>query len=54
MNVFIFIALVFVNTQAVRKSDDDDWVHLPNKCEGKFVQFRIAGSLKPFLCGGKI
>lgn len=54
MNVLIFIALIFVSTQAARKSDDDDWVHLPNKCEGRFVQFRIPGWLKPFLCGGEL
>lgn len=37
MNVFIFIALLFASTQASRRSEDDDWVLLPNKCEGRFV-----------------
>lgn len=46
MNLFILTTLIFASTQATRRSDDDDWVHLPNKCEGRFVQFRILGSLK--------
>ncbi|MCJ8747774.1 hypothetical protein PDJAM_G00157250 [Pangasius djambal] len=47
MNVFIFIALVFVSTQAARRSDDDDWVHLPNKCEVcKFLSIEMKSALE--------
>lgn len=34
MNVIV-LALVCV-TALVARSDDGEWVHLPNKCEGRF------------------
>ncbi|XP_027012340.2 protein canopy homolog 3 [Tachysurus fulvidraco] len=46
MNLFIFIALIFVSTQAARRSEDDDWVHLPNKCEVcKFLSIEMKSAL---------
>ncbi|KTG33280.1 hypothetical protein cypCar_00030771 [Cyprinus carpio] len=34
MNVFMCVVLFLVSATAANKSGDDDWVHLPNKCEG--------------------
>ncbi|KAI5090190.1 protein canopy-like 3 precursor [Silurus meridionalis] len=46
MNVFIYIALVFASTQAARKSEDNEWVHLPNKCEVcKFLSIEMKSAL---------
>ncbi|XP_059409164.1 protein canopy homolog 3 [Carassius carassius] len=33
MNVFICVVLFLVSAAVANKSGDDDWVHLPNKCE---------------------
>ncbi|KAM9454684.1 protein canopy homolog 3 [Clarias gariepinus] len=47
MIAFLFIALVFVDTQAARKSEDDDWVQLPNKCEVcKFLSIEMKSKLE--------
>lgn len=41
MNVFTCVVLFLVSTAAAKKSGDDEWVHLPDKCEGKLSLFII-------------
>ncbi|XP_051557958.1 protein canopy homolog 3 [Myxocyprinus asiaticus] len=47
MNVFIFIVLFFVSAAAANKIGDDQWVHLPNKCEVcKFVSIEMKSAFE--------
>ncbi|XP_051994170.1 protein canopy homolog 3 [Xyrauchen texanus] len=47
MNVFICIVLFCVSAAAANKSGDDDWVHLPNKCEVcKFVSIEMKSAFE--------
>ncbi|XP_072513798.1 protein canopy homolog 3 [Salminus brasiliensis] len=46
MKVLLLMAFVFVSTRA-HKAEDDEWVHLPNKCEVcKFVSIEMKSALE--------
>ncbi|KAI4894614.1 hypothetical protein NFI96_007193 [Prochilodus magdalenae] len=46
MKALVFIALVFISVQA-KTGQDDEWVHLPNKCEVcKFVSIEMKSALE--------
>ncbi|KAL2079334.1 hypothetical protein ACEWY4_025078 [Coilia grayii] len=49
MDLFIFFALcsLFVVSKSARKGDDEEWVHLPNKCEVcKFVSIEMKSAFE--------
>lgn len=47
MNVFICVVLVLVSAAVGKKSGDDEWVHLPNKCEVcKFVSIEMKSAFE--------
>lgn len=47
MNVYICIVLFFVSAVFANKSGDDDWVHLPNKCEVcKFLSIEMKSAFE--------
>ncbi|XP_042587566.1 protein canopy homolog 3-like [Cyprinus carpio] len=47
MNVFMCVVLFLVSATAANKSGDDDWVHLPNKCEVcKFLSIEMKSAFE--------
>lgn len=51
MDLFNFLALCTLSTisQAAKKGDDDEWVNLPNKCEGNTLWLLTISSLYSLL-----
>uniref|UniRef100_A0A672MSV9 Protein canopy homolog 3 n=1 Tax=Sinocyclocheilus grahami TaxID=75366 RepID=A0A672MSV9_SINGR len=47
MNVFMCVVLFLVSATAASKSGDDEWVHLPNKCEVcKFLSIEMKSAFE--------
>ncbi|XP_077061342.1 protein canopy homolog 3 [Siphateles boraxobius] len=47
MNVFTCVVLFLVSAAAAKKSGDDEWVHLPDKCEVcKFVSIEMKSAFE--------
>ncbi|XP_052440716.1 protein canopy homolog 3 [Carassius gibelio] len=47
MNVFMCVVVFLVSAIAANKSGDDDWVHLPNKCEVcKFLSIEMKSAFE--------
>uniref|UniRef100_A0A8C1W6A6 Protein canopy homolog 3 n=1 Tax=Cyprinus carpio TaxID=7962 RepID=A0A8C1W6A6_CYPCA len=47
MNVFMCVVLFLVSATAANKSGDDEWVHLPNKCEVcKFLSIEMKSAFE--------
>lgn len=40
VGVFTSFLVIILSVRAAKGGGDDEWVHLPNKCEGKCVEYQ--------------